>query len=117
MNITAKVFAIKEPKGAKVGTASITIQHEKGGLVVTGYGILKGSNGFFVVNPQRKATEWEVNNKKDKNGYVDISFSLTKELREEIQNVILDAFSGKDQSESGYNPQAYNQNNPDPLPF
>lgn len=67
-------------KGNTLGYASLTIN---GCFAVNGIRIMNGENGPFAAMPGRK----------DKDGnYRDICFPTTKELREEINSLVVDAY-------------------------
>lgn len=82
MNITAKVNKIKEPKGNTQAFASITLDDS---FVVGGLAVVKGEKGLFVSMPSKK-------NEKD-GKYYDTCYPLSKELRQEISNVVLEVYN------------------------
>jgi len=87
MKITAKVFNTNGTTGIK-GNASITIDEA---FVITGLKVVEGKNGLFISMPSIK------NNKGE---YKDTAFPLTKELRQQIQNVVLAEFNGQTADDS-----------------
>ena len=63
-------------------------------FVVTGLKVIEGRNGLFVSMPSQK----------DKNGeYKDIAFPVTSEMRQHIQEVVLNEYMG------GSTPSQFNQ--------
>lgn len=74
-------------KGSTKALASITLDDA---FVVSGLKVMNGSNGLFVNMPSQKGTDNDGNVK-----YYDTAFPLNKELRGEINNVVLDAYQGK----------------------
>ncbi len=79
----SKVFPIKHPKpGSKFKAyAQITIENE---FVIKGIRIVEGSNGLFIGFPQTKGADEQ---------YYDITFPITKELREYMSNTILEKYA------------------------
>jgi stage V sporulation protein G len=55
-----------------------------GAIMVTGIRVVEGRNGVFVSMPQRRTTD---------GNYQDITYPVSKEIRAELQRVLLDAFS------------------------
>ena len=76
MDIKAKVYKNNSDSKLKA-SASITLNDL---FVVTGLKVIEGSNGLFVAMPNRKDNndEWK-----------DTCFPLNKELRDEINKVVL----------------------------
>lgn len=74
-------------KGNIMAMASITLDDV---FVVSGLKVMNGSNGLFVNMPSQKGTDNDGNVK-----FYDTAFPLNKELRGEINNVVLDAYQGK----------------------
>ena len=69
------------PNGSRLATVSITLDNS---FVVRGLSVMNGSKGIFVNMPT------------DQNGdkkYVDTAFPTTKEMRDEISNVVIGAYS------------------------
>ena len=58
--------------------------------MVTELSVISGRNGLFVNLPSQKGTD-----KDGKVKYYDTAFPLSKELRQEINNVVLDAYQSK----------------------
>lgn len=74
-------------KGSKLASASITLDDA---FVVRNLSVMTGANGNFVSMPSQRGV--------DKNGreaFYDTAFPLSKELRKEINRVVLDAYSEK----------------------
>lgn len=80
MKVDAKVY--KFEMDHLKGFASITLD---GAFVVGGLSIREGHNGLFVSMPQRKGKDGK---------YVDESFPLSRELREQINKAVLDKYNG-----------------------
>lgn len=74
-------------KGNTMAMASITLDDA---FVVSGLKVMNGSKGLFVDMPSQKGTDKDGNVK-----YYDTAFPLSKELRGEINRVVLDAYQGK----------------------
>lgn len=60
--------------------ASVSI--EVNNLVVKGFNLIKGSNGLFLANPSTKY----------KDNYRDTAYFLDQELKEEIEDAIIEAY-------------------------
>lgn len=71
----------------KLATASITLDDA---FVVTGLSVVSGANGLFVNFPSQKGVDKDGNVK-----YYDTAFPLSKGLRQDINNVVLDAYQAK----------------------
>ena len=82
------VYTLNDSNSKTVAIATVTIADC---LVLTGLRIVKGKKGMFVSMPQRKLS------KPDKNGneYADIFFPVTHDFREELNDVVLDAYDDK----------------------
>lgn len=82
------VYTLNDSNSKTVALATVTISDC---LVLTGLKIVKGKKGMFVSMPQRKLS------KPDKNGneYADIFFPVTHDFREELNDVVLDAYDDK----------------------
>lgn len=90
MKVTCKAKDIRlhdSQNSQTVATASITLDDA---FVVTGLSVISGSKGLFVNLPNRKGMDKDGNAK-----YYDTAFPLSKELRAEINNVVLDAYQEK----------------------
>jgi stage V sporulation protein G len=68
-------------EGKTKGFASVKVA---GVFIVTGITIVEGKDGLFVGMPSKQS-------KKDSKWY-DVAFPASKELREELQAAVLDAF-------------------------
>ena len=89
------VYTLNDSNSKTVALATVTIADC---LVLTGLRIVKGKKGMFVSMPQRKLS------KPDKNGneYADIFFPVTRDLREEFNDAVLDAYDKKvDEEKNG----------------
>ena len=83
MNITeTRVTILKNANEGKLKAfASITIDNE---FVVSGLKVVEGNDeSLFVAMPSNKGKDGE---------YYDIAFPLTKELRDEIGDIVIDAY-------------------------
>ena len=74
-------------KGNQLANASITLDDA---FVIRNLRVMNGSNGLFVSMPSQKGLD-----KDGKEKYYDSAFPLNKELRGEINKVVLDAYSEK----------------------
>ena len=90
MSIITKVsvYTLNDTNSKTVALATVTISNC---LVLTSLRIVNGKKGLFVSMPQRKLS------KPDKNGneYADIFFPVTHDFREELNDVVLDAYDDK----------------------
>ena len=81
MKITeTRVFPLSKKDSNLKAFASITIDDA---ICITGIRIVEGKNGLFMSMPQSKDNEGE---------YHDVAFPITKEAREELEAVVLDAY-------------------------
>ena len=80
LNITAKVFPMKEPRENLLAFASLNIGNC---FAVQGVKVLHGKNGPFVAMPQMKNKQGE---------WHDIAFPTTKEGREAVNKVVLEEY-------------------------
>ena len=80
MNITAKVFPVKEPRENLLAFASLNLGNS---FAVQGVKVLQGKNGPFVAMPQMKNGKGE---------WHDIAFPTTKEGREAVSKVVLEEY-------------------------
>lgn len=80
MNITAKVFPVREPRENLLAFASLNLGN---GFAVQGVKVLQGKNGPFVAMPQMKNSKGE---------WHDIAFPTTKEGRTEVSKVVLEEY-------------------------
>lgn len=74
-------------KGNKLANASITLDDA---FVIRNLSVMNGSKGIFVSMPSQKGLD-----KDGREAYFDTAFPLSKELRGEINRVVLDAYSEK----------------------
>ena len=79
--VVTEVRVKKYEKNNVKGFATITLDKA---LVVSGLTILDGKNGLFVSMPRNKSTDGK---------YHDSVFPLSKDLRNEITNSVIDAFN------------------------
>lgn len=80
LNITAKVFPVREPRENLLAFASLNLGN---GFAVQGVKVLQGKNGPFVAIPQMKNKQGE---------WHDIAFPTTKEGRTEVSKVVLEEY-------------------------
>ena len=80
LNITAKVFPVREPKENLLAFASLSLGNS---FAVQGVKVLQGKNGPFVAMPQMKNSKGE---------WHDIAFPTTKEGREAVNKVVLEEY-------------------------
>jgi len=79
---SAQVYPFKEANGKTKAYARVTLNEQ---LQLTGLRVMDGANGFFVsypLDPKRK----------DKEDYSSIYYPLCKELREHIEQCILEEY-------------------------
>lgn len=79
MKITARMYK-RQNEGAVVARGSINIDDM---FVVDGIRVIEGKNGKFVAMPSRQ---------KQDGSYADVAFPITKEMRDYISKVVLDAY-------------------------
>lgn len=87
MDITGKVFLINGDGNIKA-MASITLDNS---FVVGGLKVMNGSKGLFVSMPSRKLADGT---------YKDSCFPLSKDVRQQINDVVLAAYEAKASNES-----------------
>ena len=80
LNITAKVYPVKEPRENLLAFASLNLGNS---FAVQGVKVLQGKNGPFVAMPQMKNKQGE---------WHDIAFPTTKEGREAVNGVVLEEY-------------------------
>lgn len=80
LNITAKVFPVREPRENLLAFASLNLGN---GFAVQGVKVLQGKNGPFVAMPQMKNSKGE---------WHDIAFPTTKESRTAVNRVVLEEY-------------------------
>ena len=73
------------PNGSRLATVSITLDNS---FVVRGLSVMNGSKGIFVNMPNVSYTDQNGDKK-----YVDTAFPTTKEMRDEISNDVIGAYS------------------------
>ena len=76
----AKATAFLEPKGGQIGSAQVTY----GELVINKVEIRVGQNGPFVSMPRQKGND---------GNYRDVVFPTTKEGRENLNAIVMDAYN------------------------
>lgn len=79
MKITARVYK-RANEGAVKARGSICLDES---IVIDGVRVIEGKNGLFVAMPSRQ---------KQDETYADVAFPITREAREAIQTVVLDAY-------------------------
>jgi len=79
--MTAKAHAFLEPKGSQLGFASVTINDA---FAINGVKIMDSKNGPFVAMPSARDGRGE---------FRDICFPTTKEGREALNTVVMDAYN------------------------
>ena len=77
IKLDCRAYPIKEPKNKTVAFASVTINDM---VAINGIQVVDGKNGLFAQMPQSKDTKGE---------YRDIAFPVTKELRQQLNAVVL----------------------------
>lgn len=80
ISVKARAYPIAAPKGKTLAYASVNIGDI---FAVNGIRVMDGEKGIFVAMPSAK----------DRNGeYRDVCFPVIKELRQEINRVVLEAY-------------------------
>ena len=79
MKITARVYK-RQNEGAVKARGSICLDDM---IVIDGIRVIVGKNGVFVAMPSRQ---------KQDETYTDVAFPITREAREAIQSVVLEAY-------------------------
>lgn len=88
MKVTCNTKGIRMmDKGNKRAIASITLDDA---FVIRNLSVVQGSKGLFVNMPSQKGLD-----KEGKEAYFDTAFPLSKELREDINKAVLDAYEEK----------------------
>lgn len=82
MKLEARITSIVGGEKLKA-YASVLVEDS---FLAKGIKIIDGRNGRFVAMPSRRTMNGE---------YADICFPITKELREEIERVVLEAYAKK----------------------
>jgi len=77
IKLDVRAYPIKEPKNKTVAFASVTVNDMIG---INGIQVIDGKNGLFAQMPQTKDA---------KGDYRDIAFPVTKELRQELNAVVI----------------------------
>jgi stage V sporulation protein G len=80
MKVTARIYPVFAANRTAVGYGSICLDDC---FIVDGVRVMNGKKGLFVSMPSRK---------NDRGEYDDLAFPLTKELRDEINAVVLRAY-------------------------
>jgi stage V sporulation protein G len=80
IKLDVRAYPIAEPKGNTVAYASVTINDL---VAISGIKVINGENGLFVSMPQGKGTD---------NKYRDIAFPVTKELRQQLNEAVIEEF-------------------------
>lgn len=82
LNIShVRIKKFGEEKGNFKAYADITIA---GGFMIHGLRILEGPEGLFLTMPSKKA--------KDGNGYTDIAHPISLEIKEELEEIVFEAY-------------------------
>ena len=79
MDIKANVNLYNKPDGSLKGLATISINDD---FIVRGIRVLEGEKGLFVAMPSQKVG----------NDYRDVCFPKSAELREQINNTVIEAY-------------------------
>ena len=82
VTMTAKAHAFLEPKGNQLGFASVTINDA---FAINGVKIMDSKNGPFVAMPSARDSR--------SGDFKDICFPTTKEGREALNTVVMDAYN------------------------
>ena len=90
MNSKIKVFSINPVKKEGSSTLAFTAV-EVNDFKISGIRIMTGKNGVFIKFPP--ANPWT--NKDGEKIYPEIAYPVTKTLRDDISNAILEAFQAK----------------------
>ena len=81
ISFEARAYPFEEPKGNQLAFASVTINET---FVITGVKVMNGENGPFAAMPSTK----------DKEGnFKDICFPTNKELRADLNAVVVEAYN------------------------
>lgn len=80
MEITARLYK-RENEGAVKARGSICLNQM---IVIEGIRVIEGKNGLFASMPSRQ---------KQDGTYADVAFPITKEAREAISTVVLEAYN------------------------
>jgi stage V sporulation protein G len=81
--LDVRAYPIAEPKSSTVAFASVTINDIIG---INGIRVVNGENGLFVAMPQTKDSNKE---------YRDIAFPVTKDLRLQLNEAVLDCYAAE----------------------
>ena len=79
--IDARAYPIAEPKNSTVAYASVNIDEK---FAVNGIRVVNSEKGLFVAMPQTRDNRGE---------YRDICFPITKELRQQISDTVLNEYA------------------------
>lgn len=80
INLEVRVYPIEEPKGTTLAFASVSIDDL---IAIRGIRVVDGDKGLFVSMPQSQDRDGE---------YHDIAFPLNADLRNEMNDAILDEY-------------------------
>jgi len=79
--LTVRVYPFDEPKGNQLAFAAVTINDS---FAITGIKVMNAENGPFAAMPSTK----------DKDGnFKDVCFPTNKELRAELNKVVINAYN------------------------
>ena len=79
--IEARAYPIADPKSSTVAYASVNIDDK---FAVNGIRVVNGEKGLFVAMPQTRDNKGE---------YRDICFPVTKELRQQLSDTVLNEYA------------------------
>jgi stage V sporulation protein G len=80
--VEARAYPIAEPKNNTMAFASVNIDEK---FAVNGIRVVSGENGLFVAMPQTRDSRGD---------WRDVCFPVTKELRQQISDTVLDEYAG-----------------------
>lgn len=83
IKLDVRAYPIAEPKGNTVAFASVTINDC---FAVRGIKVVNGENGLFASMPSMKD---------GKGGYQDVCFPVTKELRAQLNEAVVGAYTAE----------------------
>ena len=93
MDIKANMKLFNRPEGNLKAIGTISINDD---FIVRGVRVVDGENGLFVAMPSQKVGD----------GYRDVCFPKSAELREEINSKVLEAYEQTLAEEQGQNQEA-----------
>ena len=79
--LDVRTYPILEPKNNVMANASVTINDL---IAINGIRVVEGSNGLFATMPQTKDS---------KGNYRDVAFPVTKELRQQLNEAIVNQYA------------------------